>query len=69
MKYVSLFHLFVISFFFVCVCCLLWTLGALDEALHVFRDQNISLSRIESRPSTSAEYDYDFYVDFFGMYF
>ncbi|KAG0341353.1 hypothetical protein BG000_009397 [Podila horticola] len=38
--------------------------GALDECLTAIRALNISLTRIESRPSKTAEWDYDFFVDF-----
>ncbi|KAF9418948.1 hypothetical protein BGZ94_009553 [Podila epigama] len=39
-------------------------IGALDECLTAIRALNISLTRIESRPSKTAEWDYDFFVDF-----
>ncbi|KAF9438744.1 hypothetical protein BGZ76_005263 [Entomortierella beljakovae] len=38
--------------------------GALDECLGVIKAMNISLTRIESRPSINSENDYDFFVDF-----
>lgn len=38
--------------------------GALDECLAAIKAMNISLTRIESRPSKTAEWDYDFFVDF-----
>lgn len=41
--------------------------GALDSLLQVFKEHNISLTRIESRPSIHRpEHDYDFFVDFEG---
>lgn len=41
--------------------------GALDALLQVFKEHNINLKRIESRPSLhGGEYDYDFFVDFEG---
>ncbi|KAG0340043.1 hypothetical protein BG004_006574 [Podila humilis] len=39
-------------------------IGALDECLTAIRALNISLTRIESRPSKTADWDYDFFVDF-----
>lgn len=36
--------------------------GALDEILQVLKQQRVNLSRIESRPSITAQYDYDFHV-------
>ncbi|RHZ90290.1 hypothetical protein Glove_1g18 [Diversispora epigaea] len=38
--------------------------GILDECLSVLKDLNISLTRIESRPSKTPGWDYDFFVDF-----
>ncbi|KAG0302284.1 hypothetical protein BGZ98_007645 [Dissophora globulifera] len=38
--------------------------GALDECLAAIKSMNISLTRIESRPSKTSEWDYDFFVDF-----
>ncbi|KAF9941222.1 hypothetical protein BGZ65_004639, partial [Modicella reniformis] len=38
--------------------------GALDDCLAAIKSMNISLTRIESRPSKTAEWDYDFFVDF-----
>jgi phenylalanine-4-hydroxylase len=41
--------------------------GALDAILQVFKSHNISLTRIESRPSIHRpQHDYDFFVDFEG---
>ncbi|KAL7751772.1 hypothetical protein RI367_002772 [Sorochytrium milnesiophthora] len=40
------------------------SVGALDNALRVLKDFNISLTRIESRPSKSLPRHYDFFVDF-----
>ncbi|KAJ1979558.1 hypothetical protein H4R33_005691 [Dimargaris cristalligena] len=38
--------------------------GVLDECLAALRNRAISLTRIESRPSRTPDWDYDFYVDF-----
>ncbi|KAF8932139.1 hypothetical protein BGZ58_007207 [Dissophora ornata] len=38
--------------------------GALDECLGAIKAMNISLTRIESRPSKTSDWDYDFFVDF-----
>ncbi|KAF8981524.1 hypothetical protein BGZ46_002647 [Entomortierella lignicola] len=38
--------------------------GALDECLSAIKALNVSLTRIESRPSKSSDRDYDFFVDF-----
>ncbi|KAF0366910.1 tyrosine 3-monooxygenase [Gigaspora margarita] len=38
--------------------------GILDECLTAIRNLNISLTRIESRPSRDLGWDYDFFVDF-----
>ncbi|KAJ1654278.1 hypothetical protein IWQ61_005765 [Dispira simplex] len=37
--------------------------GILDECLSLLRAQGISLTRIESRPSRTPDWDYDFFVD------
>ncbi|RKP35338.1 hypothetical protein BJ085DRAFT_33735 [Dimargaris cristalligena] len=37
--------------------------GVLDECLAALRNRAISLTRIESRPSRTPDWDYDFYVD------
>lgn len=37
--------------------------GALDEVLRTVRAHNVSMARIESRPSKTADWDYDFFVD------
>jgi phenylalanine-4-hydroxylase len=37
--------------------------GALDEVLQAIKKHEINLTRIESRPSKTDEYDYDFFVD------
>lgn len=37
--------------------------GALDEVLQVFKNENLNLARIESRPSKTSDWDYDFFVD------
>ncbi|KAJ2817547.1 hypothetical protein IWW50_006131, partial [Coemansia erecta] len=38
-------------------------IGALDECLHALKAANVSMTRIESRPSKSVEPGYDFFVD------
>ncbi|CAG8494238.1 9688_t:CDS:10 [Diversispora eburnea] len=38
--------------------------GILDECLSVLKNLSISLTRIESRPSKTPGWDYDFFVDF-----
>ncbi|RIA85879.1 Biopterin-dependent aromatic amino acid hydroxylase-domain-containing protein [Glomus cerebriforme] len=38
--------------------------GVLDECLSSIRNLNVSLTRIESRPSKTPGWDYDFFVDF-----
>ncbi|KAG0189260.1 hypothetical protein DFQ28_003673 [Apophysomyces sp. BC1034] len=38
--------------------------GALDECLAAIKNMSISLSRIESRPSKTENWDYDFFIDF-----
>ncbi|CAG8508616.1 13645_t:CDS:10 [Cetraspora pellucida] len=38
--------------------------GILDECLTAIKALNISLTRIESRPSRTSGWDYDFFVDF-----
>ncbi len=40
--------------------------GALFELLKPFADANISLSKIESRPSRRAAWDYNFFIDLEG---
>ncbi len=40
--------------------------GALLECLAAFNDQNISLTKLESRPQPAAPWEYLFYVDFEG---
>ncbi|MBT8447465.1 MAG: prephenate dehydratase [Gammaproteobacteria bacterium] len=40
--------------------------GALYGALQVFADAGVSMSRIESRPSDSARWEYYFYIDIEG---
>ena len=39
--------------------------GALDSILQVFRNQRLSLRHIESRPSQSLAWQYDFMVEFY----
>jgi len=38
-------------------------IGALDEVLQIIKAHNVNLSRIESRPSKTQDYDYDFFLD------
>ncbi|KAI8373156.1 Biopterin-dependent aromatic amino acid hydroxylase-domain-containing protein [Radiomyces spectabilis] len=38
--------------------------GALDDCLSAIKSMEISLTRIESRPSKTKDWDYDFFVDF-----
>ncbi|KAL1920443.1 uncharacterized protein VTP21DRAFT_820 [Calcarisporiella thermophila] len=38
--------------------------GALEDCLDVLKKLNVSLSRIESRPSKTAAWDFDFFIDF-----
>ncbi|KAI9594619.1 Biopterin-dependent aromatic amino acid hydroxylase-domain-containing protein [Syncephalis fuscata] len=38
--------------------------GALDSCLSALRDLGVSLTRIESRPSRTRDWDYDFFIDF-----
>jgi len=40
--------------------------GALVDVLEVFRSYGLNLSNIESRPSKKREWEYYFFVDFFG---
>lgn len=37
--------------------------GALDKCLHVFKDAGLNLKHIESRPSKTSKFDYDFTVE------
>ena len=37
--------------------------GTLDTCLHVFKDAGFNLKHIESRPSKTSKYDYDFSVE------
>jgi phenylalanine-4-hydroxylase len=37
--------------------------GALDEVLQIIKSHNVNLSHIESRPSKTADWDYDFFID------
>lgn len=40
--------------------------GALDKALRVFADRGVNLSKIESRPSGKAAWEYSFFIDALG---
>ena len=40
--------------------------GALTDVLNVFKDYDINLTNIESRPSKKREWEYYFFVDFLG---
>jgi chorismate mutase/prephenate dehydratase len=42
--------------------------GALFKFLKGFNDQNISLSRIQSRPNRDSHFKYSFFIDFDGDY-
>lgn len=39
--------------------------GSLEDALKVFKSQNVSLSHIESRPSKDLAWNYDFLTEFY----
>lgn len=41
------------------------TSGALESILRIFKDCDISLSHIESRPSKNSQWEYDFMTEFF----
>jgi phenylalanine-4-hydroxylase len=38
-------------------------IGALDEVLQIVKAHQVNLARIESRPSRTADWDYDFFID------
>ena len=40
--------------------------GALTDVLNVFKDYDINLTNIESRPSKKREWEYYFFIDFLG---
>ncbi|MCK4291968.1 MAG: prephenate dehydratase [Planctomycetes bacterium] len=40
--------------------------GALADVLHVFKQYGINLTNIESRPSKKKQWEYYFFMDFFG---
>lgn len=40
------------------------TSGALESILRIFKECDISLSHIESRPSKNSEWEYDFMTEF-----
>lgn len=39
-------------------------IGSLDGVLKTLRDNNVSMSHIESRPSKTFQWDYDFFIQF-----
>lgn len=39
-------------------------IGGLMEAMSIIKEDNLNMSRIESRPSKTSSWDYDFIVDF-----
>ena len=41
---------------------------ALHQILKVFHDNNINLTKIESRPNKNTNWEYNFFVDFLGHY-
>ena len=42
--------------------------GALHQILKEFHDNNINLTKIESRPNKNTNWEYNFFVDFLGHY-
>ena len=42
--------------------------GALYQILKEFNDNNINLTKIESRPNKNANWEYNFFVDFVGHF-
>ena len=42
--------------------------GALHKILKEFNDNNINLTKIESRPNKNENWEYNFFVDFLGHY-
>ncbi|MDC0187298.1 prephenate dehydratase [Candidatus Nitrosopelagicus sp.] len=42
--------------------------GALHQILKEFNDNNINLTKIESRPNKNKNWEYNFFVDFLGHY-
>ena len=38
------------------------SIGILSDTLKIFKDHDINVNRIESRPSTVGDWDYDFFV-------
>lgn len=42
--------------------------GALHDVLGIFKNKNINLTKIESRPSRRQAWEYYIFVDFFGHY-
>lgn len=41
-------------------------IGALHDALNIFKTKEINLTKIESRPSRRQAWEYYFFIDFFG---
>lgn len=42
----------------------MFQVGGLQEVLDVVRKHQLNMKRIESRPSKTPKWDYDFFVDF-----
>jgi len=42
--------------------------GALHQILKEFNDNDINLTKIESRPNKNTNWEYNFFVDFLGHY-
>ena len=42
--------------------------GALNQILKEFNDNDINLTKIESRPNKNTNWEYNFFVDFLGHY-
>lgn len=43
--------------------------GTLCDVLEIFKNNNLNMTRIESRPKTDTPWEYFFYVDFYGNMF
>jgi phenylalanine-4-hydroxylase len=39
-------------------------IGGLSECINIIKEDNLNMTRIESRPSKTSSWDYDFFVDF-----